>query len=369
MPQPPAPRPWGRPHPAVAAVRQAVRAVLTEVGEAGEDDLVLVACSGGADSLALADAAAHLARTGALGAVRVGAVVIDHGLQEASSVAAATAAQQCRELRLDPVELVVANVRPGADGLEAAARTARYAALEAAADRLGAGLVLLGHTLDDQAEQVLLGLARGSGARSLAGMPPARGRYRRPLLGLTRAQTRAACVAEGLAWWEDPMNADESYARVRARRALADLEADLGPGLAQALARSADLLRADADHLEEEAEAAYRRLVGMAGEGAGPPKAPFGDCSTLPVVPFGDLPVAVRTRVWRLALMAVGAPAGRLSAGHVAACDRLLTQWHGQGPLDLPGPVSVARRAGWVYLGGPMSERMGLAPPATIDQE
>ncbi|WP_299446641.1 tRNA lysidine(34) synthetase TilS [uncultured Phycicoccus sp.] len=314
-------RPWGKPPAAVAAVRSAVRSVLAECDPG---DLVLVACSGGADSSALAAAARF---EGTRLGLRVGAVVVDHGLQPGSDEVAAGAGTQLRARGLDPVDVVASAAVPGGGGLEAAARAARYRALDAARDRHGARLLLLGHTRDDQAEQVLLGLARGSGARSLAGMPAARGVYRRPLLDVTREQTRAACAAEGIAWWDDPMNEDPAFARVRARRALADLERDLGPGLPAALARSADLLRADADHLDALAAAATEAL------GPGPWPAPA----------LADLPRAVRTRVWRRLLLAAGAPAGQLSSRHVDACDRLLTHWHGQGAVHAPGPLQVRR--------------------------
>ncbi|WP_030526639.1 tRNA lysidine(34) synthetase TilS [Phycicoccus jejuensis] len=325
-------RAWGRPHPAVAAVRSAVRAVL-----AGCDpgDLVLVACSGGADSTALADAARY---EGERAGLRVGAVVVDHGLRDGSREVAEETGARLRSLGLDPVSVASTWVPAGGpDGLESMARQARYRVLDDAVRHHGARLVLLGHTRDDQAEQVLLGLARGSGARSLAGMPAARGPYRRPLLGLTREQTRAACTAEGLAWWEDPMNEDPAFARVRARRALCDLEADLGPGLGAALARSADLLREDADHLDALADEAVATL------GPGPWAADA----------LVTLPRAVRTRVWRRLLVAAGAPAGQVSSRHVEACDRLLTHWRGQGAVHVPGDLRVQRGGGRVSIGPP----------------
>ncbi|HET6969449.1 MAG TPA: tRNA lysidine(34) synthetase TilS, partial [Ornithinibacter sp.] len=270
-------RSWGRPDPATAAVRLAVRGVFAD---AVPGDLVLVACSGGADSLALAAAAAHEARAAG---IRVGAVVVDHGLQAGSGAVATTAAGTLRGLGLDPVEVVPAEVASTGEGVEAAARRARYAVLDAAADRLGAGTVLLGHTRDDQAEQVLLGLVRGAGSRSLAGMPAARGRYRRPLLGVTREQCRASVAAEGISWWDDPMNDDPAYARVRARQALADLERDLGRGVGAALARTADHLREDADLLDDLAD----RTTVTLGEG------PWE------VVTLAAIARPVRTRVWR----------------------------------------------------------------------
>ncbi len=328
-------RAGGRPHPAVAAVRYAVRSMLADLSPG---DLVTVALSGGADSLALADAVAFEAPRLRL---RGGAVIVDHGLQEGSGAIASRAASTARDLGLDPVDVV--SVAPGIGepgGLEAAARAARYAALAAVADRTGAVAVLLGHTLDDQAEQVLLGLVRGSGARSLAGMSPVRGGYRRPLLGITRQQTRDACTAEGLTWWDDPMNDDPRFTRVRARRALADLERDLGPGLAAALARTAYRLRSDADHLDALADEALTA---------------FPDGSVVPVDAMSRLPDAVRTRVWRRLLIARGAPAGSLSSTHIEACDALVTRWHGQGPVDVPGDVSVGRAARLLRIESPAS--------------
>jgi tRNA(Ile)-lysidine synthase len=321
-------RRWGSPDAATAAVRLAVRASLADL-VAG--DLVLVACSGGSDSVALAAATAFEAPTRGL---RAGAVVVDHGLQPGSAQVAGVAAETLRGLGLEPVDVVTVEVATTGDGLESAARDARHAALDAAADRHRAATVLLGHTLDDQAEQVLLGLARGSGARSLSGMPGARGRFRRPLLAVTREQCRASAIAQGMTWWDDPMNDDPAFTRVRARRALADLERDLGPGVATALARTASLLRDDADHLDALAEAAVGAL--------GPQ--PWG------VQPLVGIPRAVRTRVWRRLLVGAGAPAGQVTARHVGACDRLLTHWHGQGPVHVPGDLRVARSDGQVTI-------------------
>ncbi|MFW5468441.1 tRNA lysidine(34) synthetase TilS [Knoellia sp. CPCC 206435] len=317
------------PHPATAKVRRAVRAALADLSLPGT--VVLVACSGGGDSMALAEAVAHEQRHAAW---RAGAVVVDHGLQAGSGEVAARTVDRLTDLGLAPVEVVRVEVAPDGAGLEAAARAARHAALEEAATRLGAAAVLLGHTLDDQAEQVLLGLVRGSGARSLAGMPFARGLLRRPLLGVTRAECRESCTAEGVGWWDDPMNEDTRHARVRARRAVADLEADLGPGVVAALGRTADQLREDADHLDALADAAARDL------GPGPWAAED----------LAALPRAVRTRTWRRLLVAAGAPAGQVSTRHTDACDALVTHWHGQGPAHVPGRLRVVRREGNVVV-------------------
>jgi tRNA(Ile)-lysidine synthase len=322
------------PHPAVAAVRSAVRTACADVPPGA---LVLVACSGGADSLALAAAAGWLAAPGGRGRApwRAGAVVVDHGLQPGSAEVAAGAGAACTSLGLDPVVVLGVEVPRGHGGPEAAARGARLVALEEAARRTGAAVVLLGHTLDDQAEQVLLGLARGSGARSLAGMPARRGALRRPLLGLPRTTTRAACAALGLRPWEDPTNADPAFARSRVRtRALPVLEEELGPGVAAALARTADQLREDAEVLEALAADLLARCRAGAADGG-------LDASLLAAGP-----AALRRRALRAAAVEAGASAGELGREHVLALDALVVAWRGQGAVQLPGRVAALRTCG-----------------------
>jgi tRNA(Ile)-lysidine synthase len=312
----------------VAAVRNAVRSCLDDLTPG---DLVLAACSGGADSLALAAALAFVAPRAGL---RAGGVTVDHGLQDGSAARAGDLASALAALGLDPVRVVAVAV-DGPGGPEAAARTARYEALAQAAVQAGATAVLLGHTLDDQAETVLLGLARGSGPRSLAGMPPRRGVFRRPLLGLRRAETHAACAALGLQTWDDPHNGDRRFARVRVRLdVLPVLEAALGPGVAAALARTADQLRADAEILEN-----------ISSERS------CGD-SPLSASSLERMPAAVRTRVLRSAAVAAGCPAGALTAGHVTRLSELVTDWRGQRWIDLPGGVRASRRSGQVWFTG-----------------
>ncbi len=333
------------PHPAVAAVRRAVRGSLSAL-EPG--DLALAACSGGADSLALA---AGLAFEAPKAGVRAGAVTIDHGLQPGSLRIAEQVAATLSGLRLDPVLTVGVTVPgPGSGdavsypGPEAAARQARYAALEQAAQSAGAAAILLGHTLDDQAETVLLGLARGSGARSLAGMSPVSGRYLRPLLDLRREQTRAACTALGLAVWDDPQNDDPAFTRVRVRRIMPALEDALGPGVAEALARTARLLRTDADALDDLA-AAQAVAIDAAGDGADGTESQGIDAAAL-----ARLPAAIRMRILRSAAVAAGCPAGALSERNVASLDGLVTSWHGQRWADLPGGVRCQRRYGRLHF-------------------
>lgn len=345
------------PVPAVASVRRAVRRALADLPSGA---LALVACSGGPDSLALAAAAAFEApRSGR----RAGAVTVDHGLQPGSSARAAALVHMLHDLGLEPVEALPVRVADGG-GPEAAARYARYRALDAATTRLGAAAMLLGHTLDDQAETVLLGLGRGSGARSLAGMAVASGSYRRPLLGVDRATTRAACDAERLAPWDDPHNTDPSYTRARVRHdALPALERALGEGVTAALARSADLLRDDADALDAWTQRAMHEAVERAAEQAegawpgGPAGSrsagsalsegqPAAEGGSLDVGVLAELPAAVRRRVLRRVAVAAGCPAGALAAVHVLAAEDLVVSWRGQRGVDLPGGVSVRRRYG-----------------------
>jgi tRNA(Ile)-lysidine synthase len=324
----------GKLHPAIARVRAAVRDGLDELPQG---TTVLVACSGGADSLALAAATAFEAPK--LG-LRAGAVIVDHGLQSGSTEVAKAAADQCRSLGLDPVQVL--SVEVGTDGgPEGAARTARYDALREAADELSADVVLLAHTRDDQAETVLLGLARGSGCRSLAGMAPMAGLLRRPLLEVSRGTTVAACVASGLKPWHDPHNDDPAYRRVRVRHeVLPVLEEALGPGVTEALARTAGLLRADADALEalaaDLAETAVRRQD----------EEVLCDVGTLEAAP-----AALRSRVLRQAALEAGCRANDLSAGHIASVDALVTDWRGQRWIDLPQGIRAVRRAGSIVLG------------------
>ena len=279
--------------------------------------------------MALAAATAFAARRLRL---RAGLVTVDHGLQDGSADRAAAVAAWAREAGFDPVEVATADVTGLPGGPEAAARTARYAALTAAAERHGGTAVLLGHTKDDQAETVLLALARGAGPRGLAGMPYRKGLLLRPLLDVARADTSKACAALGLAVWTDPHNSDPAFARSRVRTAaLPALIAALGPAVVDNLARTAGQLAADTAALGALAAAA---LAGArTGDGG------------LGVEALAALPVAVRTRVLHAWAAELGAPGGALSHRHIAALDALVVGWHGQGPTALPGGIVVARHA------------------------
>ncbi|SNY04293.1 tRNA lysidine(34) synthetase TilS [Paractinoplanes atraurantiacus] len=299
--------------PSVAAVRLAVRRALPAGG------LVLVACSGGADSLALAAAARFVGAS-------VGLVTVDHGLQQGSAERATDVALWAEKSGFVPVEVATVSVEGRPGGPEAAARTARYEALTAAARRHGAVAVLLGHTRDDQAETVLLALARGAGPRGLSGMPAVKGIFLRPLLDVARADTRKACAALGLVPWEDPHNSDPAYARSRVRgSALPALVEALGPAVVASLARSAGQIGQDNEALDAIA-------ADFSGE--------------MVVEALSGLMPAIRKRVLHSWALRLGAPGGALSHRHVEALDALVVAWRGQGPVHLPGGIQVARDHG-----------------------
>ena len=316
--------------PPIADARRAVRHGLAAVALA-PGSLVLVGLSGGADSLALAAATAFEAPRAGL---RAGAVTVDHGLQPDSAGVAARAAEQASALGLVPVLVERVAVVARGSGPEGDARAARYAAFDRALRESGAVRILLAHTLDDQAETVLLGLARGSGPTSLHGMRLDAGPLLRPFLVLRRQTTRAFCVDSGLEPWEDPHNEDSSYTRVRVRReTLPMLERDLGPGVAEALARTAEQLREDNEALDGLALEWARELVSQTEDGA----------VALDVRGLAADPAALRQRIIRLVVSAEFGVS--LSRAHTLAVAELITDWHGQGPLSLPG-VRVVRQNG-----------------------
>lgn len=320
--------------PAIAEIRLAVRTALAELPEGST---VVVALSGGADSLALAAATAF---EGPKLGLRVGSLTVDHGLQDDSDVVAAGATRSAIALGLGAL---VVRVEVGDEGgPEAAARDARYRVLKDAATDAGAAAVLLGHTLDDQAETVLLGLARGSGAASLQGMAPVREdddglRWIRPLLGVRRETTRAFCAASGLDVWDDPHNAESRFARVRVReRVLPVLESELGPGIAEALARTAEQLREDAEAFDEMIHETIEDIVEHAEAGI-----------SVSVAALAANPAALRNRIIRLVVDSeFGVSLTRSQTLEVA---RLATDWSGQGPIDLPA-CSAARLGGRIVF-------------------
>jgi tRNA(Ile)-lysidine synthase len=313
---------------ALLDLRNAVRPFLENL-TAG--DSAIVAVSGGADSLALAYA---LIKEAPDLAITLIAVTVDHQLQTRSGDQAKKVQEQLKAMGYQEVIIEKVSVVEKS-GIEADARTARYAALDAIAHAYGASQIFLGHTRDDQAETVLLGLARGSGTRSLSGMATVNGKYARPFLQLTRLQTVAACAEAAVTAWNDPHNANEKFSRVRVRnKVIPVMEEEIGPGIAAALARSAAILRDDADALDEMAQAVISRV----------------DLSDLDCAALAELPRAIRSRILRAAIYAAGAPSGSVSADHLSGVEALVTSWSGQGEASLPGGVKVARISGRLSL-------------------
>lgn len=321
-------------------IRSAVRAWRREDPARVQGGAVCVALSGGADSLALT--AAAVAEFD-----EVHALIVDHGLQQGSDEVARRAAEIAAGLGAIP-RILTAEVG-SSGGPEAAAREARYAALAGARQGLP---VLLAHTLSDQAETVLLGLARGSGARSLRAMAGWDAPWGRPLLGVPRQDTRAACTELGLHVWDDPHNLDPRFRRVRVRSELLPLAEDvLGPGVAEALARTAMQLRADDDALSAIAAATLDRgrLPVKGSDGVGPPVAGL----EVGVVEAAEPAIAARVvKAWLAENGAID-----LTFAHIDAVVALCRRWSGQGPVAIPAgpewrgaPVpgrSVRRLSAW----------------------
>ena len=310
--------------PSLWEIRKAVKPWIADSSQT-----ILFGCSGGADSMALAIALFLEANQ-----TKVIPVVVDHGLQDGSAQITSQTISKLKEIGYTQVETAVAQVKI-TDGLEASARRARYQIFNQFIDTYRPKYFLLAHTLNDQAETVLLGLARGSGARSLSGMAVENNIYVRPLLKISRQTTVAACHEGGIEIWSDPHNDDLRFARVRARKnALPILEENLGPGITEALVRSADLLRDDADALDSFALEYFAQT----------------DPLNLSINELERLPRAIRTRVLRLAIYQAGAPAGSLSAEHINGAEALISDWHGQKELSLPGDVKLLRNSGRITL-------------------
>lgn len=348
-----------------AAMKQAIGAMRAALGEQGivmDDErfarhgehapapdapLLLVACSGGRDSLALAAVARVVAAAWGL---RCGAVVVDHGMQDGSARVARVAAAQCASLGLEPVLVRTADVRVGDAGAEAAARDARYRALADAARELDAAAVLLAHTKNDQAESVLIDLIRSGGVDAVAGMPPRQivhgVRFLRPLLGVTRAQTTAICADARLDWWDDPTNGDayapdeplpEDYPlRSRVRHTLLPLLSDFaGRDMVERLADGARIARRDVDWLDACADRVFDACVRIDERADGVREA------TIDARRLAREPQALRCRVIAHVLAACAPGSG---SAHVDAVEALVSRWHGQRPVPLPGKRSAHRK-------------------------
>ena len=310
--------------PAQGLIRLAVRNCLTSNTKPGQK--LLIAVSGGADSLALAAACEFEAKK--LG-VKIAAAVIDHSLQKGSDKVAAQTAKTLAALGFE--EVVVKKITVGkAGGPEAAARTARYAALETLRQKTKSHFIVLGHTSSDQAETVLLGLVRGSGSKSLSGMSEKTGFLLRPLLGVERATTEAFCKDSGIKYWSDPQNQDKKFLRVMIRKlVLPFLEKQLGGSVAASLVRTSDQLREDNTYLESQSDKSFKKYAKVSGSGI-----------SFDAKALEKLPAAILNRVIKKSLDSFGSESSRT---HVLAVSDLVLSWHGQKPLALPG-VRVVRK-------------------------
>jgi tRNA(Ile)-lysidine synthase len=318
----------------MADVRRAIRE-LWAISGVVEGDVVAVALSGGADSLALTAAAIF---EGKRAGISIVAITVNHNLQAGSDVVAERAKQTAIDLGVDLAEVISVSVPKSSLGMEAAARNARYEALDAFAKKVNAKYTMLGHTLDDQAETVLLGLARGSGAKSIAGMSAVSsdGKYLRPLLSIRRETTVSFCVDSGLEFWSDPQNEDLKFSRVKVRKSVIPvLEKELGPGIAEALARTAGLLQEDISYLDAQAKDVFQALAKLTANSV------FFEAADVAV-----LPKAIGSRVIHRALLLLGAEPSKSSIDSVY---ELVTDWHGQKPLTLPS-VRVERKNNQIVL-------------------
>lgn len=314
----------------MANARRAVRQTLATL-QLSPGDRILVAASGGPDSTALAAAAKFEAERAG---VKVAAVVVDHGLQTDSHEIAVQAQQRLVDLGLDPVVIEQVEVKVRGEGLEAAARQVRYRALERARKLTGSSWVLLGHNLDDQAETVLLGLSRGSGLRSISGMPKVDSERLlvRPLLDISRDELRQACLDQGLEFWDDPHNLDDRFLRVKIRNLANLLEETLGPGFSSALAKTA-LSAREADELLSELAG---ELVERARLRSSAQQVSYS------ISELAEAHETLRSMALHQLLQASGAR--NLSRSQVLAVAELITDWHGQKPLALAG-ITVERVA------------------------
>jgi tRNA(Ile)-lysidine synthase len=272
-------------------VLQVVRDALRRHAFLAGGETILVAVSGGADSSALLYMLTRLAPQWGL---RLHVLHVDHGLRDDSARDAAMVVGLAQRLGV-PADVVRVEVQ-GGGSLEEAARRARYGALEAAAGRLGAHRIAVGHTADDQAETVVMRILTGSGLRGLAGIPAARGRIIRPLLDLRRYEVERVLSEAGLGWVEDATNRDPRFLRNRIRHHVLPLLAAAYHGdVVGDLGRVAARARRTVEALDAFAVAELERLaVGN------------DDSLTLPRARLAALPPTVAAEVLRLAAARLG---------------------------------------------------------------
>jgi len=287
-------------------------------------DNILVACSGGADSLALAWTSQVVTKRIGLNLI---AVIIDHQLIKESTQVAQDAKKKCEDFGIEKVVIKQIEVKDDKDGLEAAARKARYEAFEELVNEFNAKAVLLAHTQDDQAETMLMRLTRGSGAKSLSAMKEVSGKYLRPFLHIRKQVLVDALEKENISYWQDPANTNYKFLRAKVRHELMPkLIEVLGDSAIDSLDRTSGLLKEDNEALESIALESYEKLN-----------------KELKVQELEKLPTAIRKRVIKIAALNSGVTPGPFSFEHIEAIDALVTNWRGQGNVDLPGFIQASR--------------------------
>ena len=287
-------------------------------------DNILVACSGGADSLALAWTSQVVAKRLGLNLI---CVIIDHQLIKESAQVALEAKIKCENFGIEKVVIKQIEVKENKEGLEAAARKARYEAFEQLTIEFEAKAVLLAHTQDDQAETMLMRLTRGSGAKSLSAMKEVSGKYLRPFLHIRKFELVNALEKEGITYWQDPANTDYKFLRAKVRHELMPkLIEVLGQSAIESLDKTSDLLKEDNDALDLIAQENYEKLN-----------------KELKVENLEEYPAAIRKRIIKIAALEAGVISGPFSYEHIEAIDALVTNWRGQGNVDLPGFIQASR--------------------------
>jgi tRNA(Ile)-lysidine synthase len=319
------------------------------------NEKIIVAVSGGADSTALLLALDELIQQKQLKADLLVAH-LDHGLRGRASKEDARWVTAFAKKLGHRATIGKAEVRKQAtksrDNLEQAARRARYKFLARTAKKNGAGFVLTAHTMDDQAETMLLNLVRGSGTDGLGGIEPLRGlngtgkaQLARPLLTWARrADTEQYCRARGVEFLTDPMNIDEQFARVRVRQKLLPLMQAFNSRIVEALSRTAELLRDDKAALNSAAE----RLLELSGADAATSRE--SSSRRLRVDLLAIVPVAVRRRALRQWIAQGRGDLRRIELVHVLAVEGLLSGNRGGRTIELPGGSSVSRRRAWLQF-------------------
>ncbi len=286
-------------------------------------DLILVGCSGGADSIALVWSASVVCKRLNL---NLGVVIVDHQLIAESNQVAENTKKQCAEFGINQIIVKKIKVVLENEGLESAARKARYEAFEEVIKDTNAKALMLAHTQDDQAETMLMRLTRGSGAKSLSAMSEVSGKYLRPFLHVRKFEIKDALEKEDIKYWNDPANSNSDFLRVKVRNELIPkLIEVLGDSVVEALDRTSMLLKNDNDILDQIALNHYQ------------------ENRQLLISKLEDLPSAIRTRVIKLAALDAGVNPGPFSFEHIEAIDALVTNWHGQSHIDLPGFVQASR--------------------------